>query len=532
MEKLAYIIAALIALAMALPFAGAQIAGSSADGALSLVNVGISPQPVIAGSNATVTFQLYNSYSTELQNVNLQLESQSPLINVSPTYTFLIDAIGTGLYGGIGYNEFSYKFHVPSTLPSGEYTIDVVADYEAQQSQGLTTQYVPAQSEMPISFYVYGLPRIGLSAAPVQIQPGNEFVVSADASNGGSGLVQNMSVSIKGSNAFKVVGPSTFYLGNMPAGASIPFSFMLEPSQYLDNGTYSVNATITYTSQFGKEVQSNSTILLNVAIDKPMIALSLLGSMPQNLYAGSNQTLEFDVTNAGSGLARNVSISFFNTSAISLGSVSSFFISALAPGMSVQENLFISANRNDNSTMYNIPVRISYESANYRNATTKLQYIPISMHGTADFNITEEYGQLAPGASYVPLTFHIINTGNEAAQQVSFSLQTVYPITPVTPNAYVSSIAPGQSANVTFYVSIDTQANSGSYPVTIYEQWQQPNGSNSQLFSSSNNYFAMVGSNKKGNASMLYVETAVAAIIVVAIIARMRRSMKAKHKGK
>ncbi|MEM0149711.1 MAG: CARDB domain-containing protein [Candidatus Micrarchaeaceae archaeon] len=526
MKSMIWIIPVLVALAPQMAIA--QVTGS-ASGALSLVNVGIYPQPVMSGSNATVTFQLYNSYSGNLNNVNLQLTAQSPLINVSPAYTFLINAIGTGLYGGIGYNSFKYTFHVPSTTPSGEYTIDVVASYETSQSEGTTSINVPAQSIMPISFYVYGVPNIGLSASPAQIIPGQDFVLQVGAENGGSGLAQNVNVTLHSSSAFAVVGPMSFNLGNMPASGIGQFSAMLQPSQNITSGTYPVNTTISYTNQFGAVVEKNESIMLNVLVEKPNIIATVMSAMPQNLYAGSNQTLQILVENTGNGLARNVSVDFYNTSALNLGSVSSFYMSQLPAGSSQTVQLYISANKGLNKSSYSLPAAIKYESSNYQNGTTKLIYIPVSLQGTAAFNITAEYGTLLPGATYVPVTFHIVNTGNEEAQQISFSLQTVYPITPVTPNVYISSIAPGQGINATFYVSIDSQSRSGSYPVTIYEQWRQPNGNTNQEFSASQNYFASVVQSS-GNYSDAIAEVVV--IVVIVALFAYYASRKARARGK
>ncbi|MGC8669546.1 MAG: COG1361 S-layer family protein [Candidatus Micrarchaeia archaeon] len=514
MKKILLAITLLISIVIQI--SGAQAVANAADGALSLVNVGIYPQPVVSGSNINITFQLYNSYSGNLKNVNLQLVSQNQLINVSPAYTYLINVIGTGLYGGIGYNRFVYTFHIPSTLPSGEYTIDVLATYETTQTEGTSSIDVPAQSEMPISFYVYGPANIDLSASPVEITPGQNFNLNVVATNGGSGPAQNISIAVNSTGFFRVIGPSKFNIGNLPASGENQFAVMLLPSQNISGGTYKINMTVSYTNQFGAIITRNESILLNVAIEKPNVVAVVSSAYPQMLYAGGNQTLQFEIENTGEGLAKNVTVSFYNTSDLSLGSISSFFISQLPPGASVPEQLYVSANRNLNGSIYYLPIKISYESSNYKNATAILKYIPLQLQNIADFNITSEEGILNPGASYAPLTFHIKNIGNEDAQQVSFSLQTVYPITPITPNVYINNIAPGQEVNATFYVSIDTQAKSGAYPVAIYEQWRQSNGGLTQEFSASENYFASVSSNAGSEYNSL-----ANSIIVIIVIAAM-----------
>ncbi|MGA3021025.1 MAG: hypothetical protein ABSD68_03700, partial [Candidatus Micrarchaeales archaeon] len=50
----------------------AAAAVSVLDSALSFANVSVSPNPVVAGSNVTIRFQLYNSYDFWLYGMNLQ----------------------------------------------------------------------------------------------------------------------------------------------------------------------------------------------------------------------------------------------------------------------------------------------------------------------------------------------------------------------------------------------------------------------------------------------------------------------------
>ena len=124
---------------------------------------------------------------------------------------------------------------------------------------------------------------------------------------------------------------------------------------------------------------------------------------------------------------------------------------------------------------YSIPILINYSDSNYLSKVSKTQNLKINVQSSALFNVTGTTGTLTPGASYVPLTVNIKNIGNAQAQQVTFSVQTIYPLSPVNPNVYVSDLSPGQSVNAIFYMSVDQNGNSGSYPITIYEQWKQAN---------------------------------------------------------
>ncbi len=131
----------------------------------------------------------------------------------------------------------------------------------------------------------------------------------------------------------------------------------------------------------------------------------------------------------------------------------------------------------------------------------------------------------------MPVQFRVTNNGTSAAEQLQLSLQTTYPITPIASTAYVSDLQPGASTNVTFLVSVDNAGVPGNYPVTLYEQWKQPNGATNQQFSGSNNYFVTVASGGGGN-STLEIEAAVVVIAIILVVIVGRRIASASKKNK
>ena len=245
--------------------------------------------------------------------------------------------------------------------------------------------------------------------------------------------------------------------------------------------------------------------------------------------------MQIEVQNTGLGTAKNITARFINGPGIQVGSISQFYISSLAPKNSTMESVYISANRSlVGNGSFSLPVSLKYYSSNYGDVSTSLEYLPINIQRSAIFNVTSVSGSPLPGSAYKPITFHIKNTGNEAAEQITLSLQTTFPITPVNPDLYIDSLAPGQSTNATFYVGVDPSGNTGSYPVTLFEQWRQPNGAVTQQFSGSNGYYAQVGSSGSGASSYtMYIEYAVVAIVIIvaAIFIMRRRRASAKKKS-
>lgn len=500
---------------------GAQ---TSSNDALSLVNLRVTPQPVVAGSNVTILFQLYNSYSSSLQNVNLELTASNPIINVSPSGQQLISAIGQGIYGSgfSGAGNFQYTLHIPSTLRAGQYTLDLVANYQASPGG---TQSLPSVSTMPISMYIYGVPSIQLTAnLQSNLVPGQSTSVPVSVVNAGTDVANNVTVTLHNSQYFKIFGAQRFSLGAISPDASTSFSASVQPSLSIQNGTYMINATINYTAQSGKFVSKNTTIAISTFINSPNIVASISSATPTNLYAGGNQTLQVQIQNTGLGTAKNITVKFLSGAGINVGSISQFYISSLSPKNSTTETVYISANRSFNTSAgLNLPVSFRYYSSNYGGNFVTVQNIPINIQGSSIFNVTSVTGTLKPGDAYKPITFRVKNIGNIQAQQITFSLQTTFPITPVNPNVYVVSLAPGQTQNVTFYVGVDPSGNLGSYPVTLFEQWRQPNGAVSQQFSGSNGYYANVGTTSGGSTTTNLILPIVIVIVIVGVAAYMIR---------
>lgn len=468
----------------------AQVAPNDA---LSLVNMKMTPQPVVAGETFNISFQLFNSYVNPLKNVNIQITASNPILNASPSYATLISTIGTGQFGG-GLVPFTYKLHVPSTLSAGEYTIYMQATYDAVTGYTGTQQDVPGVTEVPINFYVYGIPNIQLTAVPSgQMLSGAQDSFVITAINTGTDTARNVSVTFLDSGDFSPYGAPSLNFGIMGIGAVETGDAELIAAPNLAAGNVTIPVRIKYTAQSGENYSTIYEIPVSFVTPKPSIVASVEGAVPTQLAPGSNQTLTVLVQNNGYGTAKNLTVKFLNQAPLSVtSSAASYFIGTLAPGSSTTEQIQLTASREANKSMYNLPVSISYSTITGA-INQSLQYIPIKLQNASIFNITKVSGTLGLGGTYQPLVFTIKNTGNEEAQQVTLSLQTVYPMTPTNPNYYINDLAPGQSMNVTFYVSTDSSGQPGTYPVTLYEQWKQPNGYTTQQYSSFNNYYAEVG---------------------------------------
>ncbi len=505
---------------------------------LSIANLNVNPTPLVAGDHASITLQLYNSYQAELSDVNLRLEGSYPLLNFSPAQTYIISNIGgDGLYGGEN-TYFTFNFSVPADTPSGVYTLDLVATYQTTTtttSGGASyTQTQVGESEMPITVYVHGVPNVTASIVEsTPVLPGEQSSGEIELQNIGGGAAKNITVHIYNTSGIGIVGSSTFNIGKLPSTATATLPFVFQANQHIANGTYVFPLQISYESNLNNTYKKTLDGSINVVVNQPQIVVSPVGAIPQTLMSGYNQSLEFAIENNGYGPAKNISVSFYSGNGISmLGSVHSFFIGTLPQSGTATESVFIAANNTYSNETGFVRAEVTYYSANMGKVYTANFTVPVYLQPSAQFEIVNESSDIVPGATDVPITYFIKNTGNIVADNVQVSMQSIYPITPIDSDAYLASIAPGKTESVTFLVSADSNGVPGSYPVIVYETWKQPNGAPNQEYSGSNNYMITINSGSGTSASAQYTYEAVIVIAVVAIFAfgfRVRRSRKTKR---
>jgi hypothetical protein len=346
------------------------------------------------------------------------------------------------------------------------------------------------------------------------------MVLYARIINSGYDTAKNVVVKALNTSGFTPYGVGTFSISSLPVGAALNVSINYQTSQSVRNGTYSLPISVSYQSGIGTQYVKTINLTESIAIVSPQVRLSFANPMPQALFAGYNQTVQLQIQNVGNGVARNVSVALAAGQGTNLlGSVDSFFISTLQPGQTVSEPVLLSASGVGSAT---VNATVAYYSANYNKVFNGAQLLGLALAPAAQFTVTGEKSGIAPGSTDVPVTFIVKNTGTITAQGVQFNLQSTYPITPVSSTYYLSNLTVGSSANVTFLVSADSQGVPSSYPVTLFEQWKQPNGASNQQFSGSNNYFITVGS---GGAS---IGTIAAVVIVAAVAAGAYLFMKRK----
>ncbi len=509
----------------------AIVNAQSIGSALSVYNMQTSPNPIVAGDNVTLTLQLYDSYSATLQNVNLQLEGSYPILNFSPVSSYIITSMSQGIYGGSN-TYFTYDIHIPKNTATGTYSLSLVANYQTTATSATGgTETITGQSVMPISFYVNGEPNITVTSQSSAITPGATTTLALSVSNSGYGNAKNVTITLLNTGNFTALGSKNFNIGLLSEGSTATVSAQYQADRYLANGTYSIPIRITYSSQDGKTYNETITERVGVLVNNPNIVVNITSAEPAALYRGYNQSLVLLISNVGTGTANNVSVNLVPSQGIDLlSSVKNFFIGSIAAGQGTTEQVLISAS-NYTTGNASLGAQIKYYTQNYRTLLSKNTSLGLSVASSSLFALGQGSYVLTPGSTDVNISYVLTNTGNINPTDIQVAYPSQYPIPPVPSSYYVPSLAPGQSTKVYFQVTVDSNGNPGSYPVTLYESWRQPNGAAQQSYAGSNPYYAVVSSQSgSGMGSMTYIIIGVVVIAVVVYILRKRRGAKQQKK--
>ncbi|MDE1851101.1 MAG: hypothetical protein KGH69_00215 [Candidatus Micrarchaeota archaeon] len=321
---------------------------------------------------------------------------------------------------------------------------------------------------------------------------------------------------------------NSIVLGQVSSGfSSSYYNYTFAVPNTTTAGSYTVTFTATYFvyAATGTVIATSAMPVTFYVQNKPSITVTLANPQPAALYSGYNQSVSLHIQNTGYGTARNVTVSVSPGPGLDiLSSVTTFFISNLTHNSTVTEPLLISAH---NTSSTSIIADASFYSSTLQQRFSSTQSVNLSVSPSAQFAISSGDTEPKVGAVDVPVHMKVTNTGTAQARQMQLNLQTSYPLTPVASTAYVNSLEPGASANVTFLVNIDTAAVPGNYPVTLYEQWKQPNGAVNQQFSGSDNYFVTVANPGYGIPLL-----PIAAVAIIAVIAARFYMARKSAKGK
>ncbi|MFB6168866.1 MAG: COG1361 S-layer family protein [Haloferacaceae archaeon] len=284
------------------------------------------------------------------------------------------------------------------------------------------------------------------------------------------------------------VKTGTRTLGTLPTGQSVPLDYQLEVGN-VSPGTYEVPVRVEYTytraiifDQFRQPefVTTTETVRTTVSLRveaRPQFRVTTAGT--DGLYAGDTDRLAVTVENVGTRVATDTRLGL-STGAPELyfGPTNApqrqtgVFVGRLAPGESREVSVRVGATDEAVPSSYPVRTNISFENTNGVTGQADPRTIGVTVGAERAFALRNvETERFRVGESEARITADLVNVGEAPARQVAVQLQGTpgSPVTPTSGEAAVGDLAPGESAPVSFTVSVaeDAQPGTNSFAFTV-----------------------------------------------------------------
>ncbi|MFH0818286.1 MAG: COG1361 S-layer family protein [Candidatus Micrarchaeota archaeon] len=515
-----------LVVAFALLLASFAIA-QSVSNYLVVTDVKTSPAEIYAGDDVNMTFLLYNTYSYSADGVIVQLTGGYPLFELSPTQTYRMNSVPSGIHQ-LGLEPLTFKLHVDPNAAAGTYTLNVVATYatvtETKLANGATSTLATVKTDtMPISIRVRGAPHLSTSLVSQGVEPGVKSIVTLSIINDGTDTAKSAAIELSPTDVFEVLGTSSAYIGDIDAGKGAQASFTIRAKENAPNKKHELPVKLDYSNKYNKAFEYSGKVPIMVSVYEPSLEVSVSDTTARP-RAGDDTTIVLLVRNKGDGLAKNVVLEVSSAGQIEVKwPTNKITIGDIAGGARATATVKVKVAEGASEQGAILPARLSYTSSNKQQMYDLPSAISVDLERSSNFIVAGSKSELRANELWKPVEFTLKNTGNTPAREIKVSMNTQYPITPSGRDQYIPSLAPGESATVTFHVDIDSKAVPQNYPVDIYFQWKEDGD---KIYSETKSYSVGV-MNGVQDMTMYYV---VGGIVALAVGMTVYKKIKGKKK--
>jgi uncharacterized membrane protein/N-acetyl-anhydromuramyl-L-alanine amidase AmpD len=444
---------------------------------------GISPNPVTAGNDITVSYTIKNqgAGNAGTSQTKVQIKNSSGTQITAPTFS------EGSLSAGASANR-SRTVTIPSGSAAGTYTAYVILDNLSQLDESNTandlTPGVNFSVTAPVlqcDIVVQGTP--GISPNPVTA--GNDITVSYTIKNQGAGNAgtSQTKIQIKNSSGTQVAAP-TFSEGSLSAGASANRSRTVTIPSGSAAGTYTAYVILDNLSQLDESNTANDlTPGVNFSVTAPVLQCDIVvqgtpGISPNPVTAGNDITVSYTIKNQGAGNAgaSQTKIQIKNSSGTQIVAPT-YSEDALSAGTSASRSRTVTIPSGSAAGTYTAYVILDNLSQLDESNTANDLTPGVNFSVTAPVLQCDIVVQGTPGISPNPVTagnditvsYTIKNqgAGNAGASQTKIQIKNSSGTQIVAPTYSEDALSAGTSASRNRTVTIPSGSAAGTYTAYV-----------------------------------------------------------------
>lgn len=291
------------------------------------------------------------------------------------------------------------------------------------------------------------------------------------------------------------VQTGTQTLGNLPTGQSVPLDYRLEVGNATP-GTYQVPVQVEYTytraiifdqGEQPEFVTTTETVRTTVSLrveSQPQFRVT--AAETDGLFAGDTDQLALTVENVGTQVATDTRLGlsagapelFFGPTNAPERQTSAF-VGRLAPGERQQVSVRVGATGDTVPGSYPVRTTVTFENTNGVEARANPQTVGVTVGAERTFALQNvETERFRVDENEARIRADLANVGEAPARQVAVRMRggPDSPVTPTNGESAVGDLAPGESAPVSFTVSVAADAEPGTNSFAFTVEYENARG--------------------------------------------------------
>jgi hypothetical protein len=367
-------------------------------------------------------------------------------------------------------------------------------------------------------------PRVQLmnySLSEVPAQPGHVLALtlhlkSMEADN----CAEQLQVQVAVSYPLSVRGPDTQYNDLFcytdPDSAGT-FTFYLPVDNLATSGTYPVSVSLSYQKRFTQLTGGNT---INVQVGgSPSFSASVISSNPVDIYPGDDAQVTVSFQNTGSSMVQSARASADSNGIQVKWAGQTQDVGQIPARGSASATFGIEAPKDITAGSYPLLVTLDYTGEDLQNGSAQFAF-SVPVKPKADFEANSDGFSLLPGEKK-EVTIQVTNTGSQEARKLEIRLKPLFPFSTDGTVRYLDSLAPGESKNLTYVITVDKDATTGGQVLGMLIDFEDPQGTK---FTDSSDFAMMVKTPSLGDDLFSYWY--VAALVIIAAFFLYRRGAK------
>jgi hypothetical protein len=264
-------------------------------------------------------------------------------------------------------------------------------------------------------------------------------------------------------------------LGDLHASSTATGKFTVRIPSDTPAGVYYLPVKLNYTylqtaEQYGVDTVQNFYKAKEETFDfpvriKPDVRISVESSEFKEMNAGAEGSLTLRVKNTGHEDGKRAILTIVrNDGSPVVPTEGSAYIGDFAAGATATAVFRASVSDNAEAQTYPLDVYVRYENSDGDSITSDTETIGVPVGGKTRFVIVSEPVTLSPGQKKT-ITVQFRNTGGATARQAQARVSMVDPFTSNDDSAYLGDVAPGETKEASFLITVDKSATLKKYGI-------------------------------------------------------------------